>query len=279
MALTTTQVTQLTDSVAQAVSDFTTNFVTGTASAATTINNGVGGTSTTQTLGRVLNLNDILPELALLKPMNSVAASVSAYLTGLRSLNAFYAQYFPFVDALDNNLSGLNAFLTTNAIQVNANFALLFNNYVTNALALQYRTSATAPIAVGVGNFFPSAAIDTMWGFTSSGATTFSANAVGTNASTSVAGGGVAQFYIYKNNATNAIGGATFTITYTNAAGNPATATYTTTSGTPTGSGSLAAGFTISGAIGTAITGVTGTGMTSGEQYTIGAKLVRASAY
>ena len=230
-------------------------------------------------LGRILALDDLLPTIALLSKMNTTAANVAAQITGIRSLTAFYQQFFPFLDALDNNLSGLNAFLTTNSIQVNAWLAAAFNNYVTNAQALGYPYLSNAPTAIATANYFPYAAIDTMWGFTCSGATTFSANAVGTNASTAVSGGGVAQFYIYKVNATNATGGATFTITYTNAAGNPATATYTTTSGVPLGSGSLAAGYSIAGAIGSAITAVTGTGMTSAEQYAIGVKLVRASGY
>jgi hypothetical protein len=279
MALSTGQVTALCDSVAQGISDFNTSFVTNTSSSATTINNGIGGTGASQTLGRILALDDLTPTLALLTPMNTSAANVAATLTGYRSLTAFYQQFFPFFNALDNNLSGLNAFLATNTLQVNAWLAAAFNNFATNAVALQYRTSSTVPTAIATAQYFPYAAIDTMWGFTSSGATTFSANAVGANVSTAATGGGVGQFYIYKNNSSNAVGSATFTITYTKADGTSTTATYSTTSGVPLASGSLAAGYTISGAIGSAITAVTGTGMTSGEQYTIGMKLVRSAAY
>lgn len=282
MALSTTQVTQICDSIAQGVSDFNAAFVTNTASNSptyTTINSGITGTGGSATLGRVLAFADLTAELNMLKPANTVAGNVTAYLSSVRSISAFYVQYYPLLDALDTTVGGLNAFITTNTLQINAWAAAAFNAYQAVAVALGYRTSATIPTAIVTGNYFPFAAIDTMWGFTASGATTFSANAVGANASTAVSGGGVGQFYIYKNNASNAVGGATFTITYTNAAGSPATASYTTSSGTPTASGSLAGGFSVSGLVGSAITAVTGAGMTSGEQYTLGVKLVRASAY
>src|SRR5260221_106771 len=283
MALTNAQVTAITDSIAKAITDFNTNFLTGTATITTTINSGVGGTgATSATLGRVLAyaaVPDAADELALLPKVNTVASNVAAYLTGVRALNSLYLQYLPLLDALDTTQSGLNAFLTSNALQVNAFAAAAFNYYQANATTLGFRTPANIPVAIATANFFPYAAVDTLWGFTCSGATTFSANAVGTNVSTAVSGGGVGQVYIYKNNATNAIGCATFTITYTNAAGTPATATYSTVSGTPTATGSLSAGLARSRAIAQAITAVSGTGMTNAEQYTLGIQLVRTAAY
>ena len=55
MALTNAQVLAITDSIAQGISDFNTNFVTGTATATTTINAGVAGTGATSAMiGRVL---------------------------------------------------------------------------------------------------------------------------------------------------------------------------------------------------------------------------------
>lgn len=283
MALTNTQVTALTDSVAKALTDFNTNFVTGTATITTTINSGVGGTgASSATLGRVLayaSVPDAADELALLPKANIVASNVAAYLSGVRALNSLYLQYMPLLDALDTAQSGLNAFLTTNTLQINAFAATAFNYYQANATTLGFRSPSNIPVAIATANFFPFATTDTMWGFTSSGATTFSANTVGVNTSTAVNGGGVGQVYIYKNNAVAAVGGATFTITYTNAAGTPAIATYSTVSGTPAASGSLATGYVVSGAIAQAITSVSGTGMTSGEQYTLGIQLVRTAAY
>lgn len=283
MALTTAEVTALCDSIAKSLADYNTNFITGTSSATNTMNSGIAGTgATSATLGRVLayaSVPDVTDELLLLDPANTCAANCAAYLSGVRNINGFAQQWFPLMDKLDSSLSGLNAFLTTNTLQVSAWFAAAFNLYVTNAGVMGLRTSTNLPTAIATANYFPYAAIDSMWNFTCSGATTFSANAVGSNASTSGSGGGVGQIYIYKSNATNATGGATFTVTYTNAAGNSATATYTTTSGTPVASGSLSAGYAVTGAIGSAITAVTGTGMTSGEAYTLGIQLVRAVAY
>lgn len=279
MSITTSQVTALTDSIAKAISDLNTNFVSGTSSSASTINNGVGGTGASATVGRVLAYADLPSELALLSQVSVSATKVAADISGRRSLSAFYINYYPLLDALDSLVSGLNSYLTTNTLQVNAYFAAAFNAYAASAVNLQFRTSASVPTAIATANYFPYAATDTMWAFTASGATTFSANAVGTNASTAVNGGGVGTFYIYKSNATNAVGGATFTITYTNAAGNSATTTYNTTSGVPTGSGTLSSGSQTLAIVGSAITAVTGTGMTSGEAYVIGQQLVRAAAY
>jgi hypothetical protein len=282
MALTTTQVTQICDSVAKGIDDYTTAFITNTNTNAplyTTIVNSTSGTNTTNTVGRVLNFLDNVSEQILLSKVNNLASNVTAYIASVRTISNYNLNLYSFFDALDSVLGGLNAYLTSNSLQVKACFANAFNAYVTNAIGLGYRNSSNAPTSIATANFFPDAAIDTMWGFTANGATTFSANAVGSNTNTTGFGGGVAQFYIYKNNAGNAAGGAAFTVGYTNGAGSAATATYNTSSGTPTASGSLASGFTITGAIGSAITSITGTGMTSGEQYTIGQKLIRASAY
>lgn len=283
MTLSTAEVTALADSIAKGLADYNTNFISGTASATTSMNTGIGGTgATSATLGRVLayaNVPSLSDELLMLSPANTAAANCAAYLSGVRNINSFAQQYFPLLDKMDSDVSGLNAFLTTNSLQVNAWFAAAFNLYVTNAGLLGFRTSTNLPTAIAVANYFPYAAVDTMWSFVCSGATTFSANAVGSNVNTTAFGGGVGQIYIYKTNATNAVGGATFTITYTNAAGNAANATYSTTSGVPLASGSLSAGYAVTGAIGSAITGVSGSGMTSGEDYTLGIQLVRAAAY
>jgi hypothetical protein len=280
MALTTTQVTAFCDSVAKVLADYNTAFVTNTGTnspTATTITNGISGTGSTATLGRCLNWLDAASEESVLTKMQNTANSFVSYIGSIRAMTIPYQQFYSVLDAFDSLLSGLNAYLTTNSLQVNAYFAAAFNAYVSASVAGGYRQ--TAPAAIATANYFPYAAIDDMWDITCSGATTFSTNQAGTNASSSVSGGGVAQFYIYKVNATNASGGATFTITYTGTDGASHQATYSTTSGTPTASGSLAAGYAISGAIGSAITAVTGAGMTSAEQYRIGQQLVRSVAY
>ena len=278
MALTSTQVRDFCDSIAKACDDFNTNFVSGTLSATNTINTGVSGTGSSQTTGRVINWLDLGSEVNMLGDMQAAASSVAAYLTSIRSLAGFYQRYYSVLDALDSSLSGgLNAFLTANALQINGYVANAFNNYQAVAVSGGFRQ--TAPAALVAANYFPYAAIDDMWNFTSSGASTFSSNAVGSNVNTSVSGGGTAQFYIYKVNAGNAAGGATLTVQYVKADGTTGTATYNTVSGTPAASGSLATGYAITGAIGSSIVSVNGSGMTSGEQYRIGQKLVRAPAY
>lgn len=280
MAITTSFVTQLTDSISQGLSDFNTCFVANTlvsSPSSATIINGTSGTSTTQTLGRILNFNDLPTELNMLAAGNTAANNVTAYVTGLQANTGFYAQYYTIFDKLDIATGGLSAYLVSNSLQVNARFAVAYNAWVPNAVAVTIgRTSANAPLAITAASYFPYALVDTMWTFTCGTGTSMTASVVGSNVSTAATGGGVGQFYLYKSNAVNAVGGATFTVSYINAAGTTATATYTTTSGVPLASGSLAAGYTVTSAIGSAITGVTGTGMTSGEIYILGIKMVRA---
>lgn len=278
MALTATQVQNLCDSIAKACDDFNSNFIIGTLTPANNIVTGVGGTGASQTTGRVLNFLDLGSEVNMLADMQTAANSVSAYLTSVRSLSGFYQRFFSLLDALDLSLSGgLNAFLTTNTLQISAYVAQAFNNYQAVAVSGGFRS--VAPAAIVAANYFPYAAVDNLWNLTCSGATTFSTNAVGANPNTSVAGGGVGQLYIYKNNAGNAVGGAALIIQYIKGDGTTGSVTYNTSSGTPTGSGSLASGFALTGAIGSSIVSVSGSGMTNAEQYTIGVKLVRSPAY
>ncbi len=282
MALTTGQTTALTDSIGKALLDYRTNFVSGTSTARTNINNGVGGTGGSATVGRVLGYAatpDLSDELSLLPKVNTTASNVAAFLSGIANMNSVYNQYLPLLDALDSAQGGLNAYLSTNTLQTDALFAAAFNYYATNAASLGLRTSANLPAAIATGNFFPYAVLDDMWDITFSGATTFSVNAVGgTNTSTALAGGGVGTLYIYKVNSSNAVGSAAITITYTLASGSTTTVVYNTTSGVPLASGSLAAGYSL-GVAGQSITAVTATGGTSGEQYSFGIKLVRAVGY
>jgi len=280
MALTSTQLREFTDSLAQACSDFHTNFVTATATPATTINTVISGTGVSQTAGRVLNFLDLASEANMLDDMQTVSSNIAAYLTSIRSLSGFYQKLYPVLDALDLSLSGgLNAFLTAAPLQINAHVATAFNNYQLVAVGGGFRSSANTPIAIALANYFPYAAVDDLWEFTSSAATTFSSNAFGANANTDVAGSGVGQLYIYKVNAGNAAGGATFTITYINAAGASVQTTYNTASGTPVASGSLSAGYAVGSAVGKSIVSVTGSGMTAGEQFRLGIKLTRSPAY
>lgn len=282
MALSASQVTALTDSIAKGISDYNANVVTGLSASFTAMNAGISGTGASATIGRVLGyagVPDLADELTLLPKAYAMGNQTAAFLSGLQNMNGWYQQYFPILDALDTAQAGLNQFLLAQTIQVNGWFAAAFNYYVGMASLMGLRSVANLPTALSAGTFFPYASVDNMWGFTSSGATTFTANAVGANVNTAGSGGGAAQLLIYKANAGNAAGGATFNVSYINGAGQTVTASYTTTSGVPVGAGSLAAGYVIPGAIGSQVTGVTGVGMTAGEQYIIGTKLVRTPAY
>jgi len=277
MALTTGQVTAFADSVAQAVSDYNTNFVTapGTTTGVTTINSGFGGTGASNTLGRVLNWLDNTSEKAMISVTNTSVANVAAFLNSAIAFNPYYLQFFPVLDAFDNLLGGLNTYLTTNVLTVNALFANCFNYYQTLAVSMGFRTSATVPTAIAIANFFPYAIVDPELTWSVTGATALTPTA---GSATSTKGGGIAPLYIYKVNAVAPAGGAVFTITYTTAAGTSANVQFTTTTGSPGASTTVATGVALNVSA-QAVTAVTVTGGTSGENYGVGARLVRASAY
>ncbi|MFL5628425.1 MAG: hypothetical protein ACJ788_22830 [Ktedonobacteraceae bacterium] len=277
----------LTDSVAQACSDFNTALTTaGFTTAIGNMNTGISGITASNTLGRILAYIDPTSEGAMLTPMSNTIALAAAYATGIQSMNAYFQQLYSILNAFDLYINanvtpgGVNAWLAANSLQVNAWFANAFNYFQANAVGAGLRSGANNATALAAANFFPYAAVDTMWGFTSSGATTFSANAVGANASTAVKGGGVGQLVIYKVNAGAAAGSATISVTYTTATGASLIATVSTTG--LAASSNLGAGVAINTGnlgVGSAVTAVSGTGMTNLEQYAIGIKLVRASAY
>src|SRR6266567_1238702 len=145
MALSTAQVTAFADSVAQAISDYNTNFVIagGTTGAVTTINAGFGGTGVSNTLGRVLNWLDNVSEKTMLPVTNTSVANVAGFLGSEIALNPYYLQFFPVLDAFDSLLGGLNAYLTTNTLVVNALFANAFNYYQSLAVSMGFRSSST----------------------------------------------------------------------------------------------------------------------------------------
>lgn len=278
----------LTDSIAQACSDFNAALTTaGFTTAIGNMNAGISGIAATNTLGRILAYVDPTSEGTMLTPMNNTVTLAAAYATGIQSMNAYYQQLYPILNAFDSYINanvtpgGVNAWLVANSLQVNAWYANAHNYFQSNAVGSSLRSGATNAVAIAAANFFPYAAVDNMWGFTS-GATsiTFSANAVGANASTAVKGGGVGQLVIYKVNAGAAAGGATINVTYTTATGASLIASVSTTG--LAASSNLGAGVAINTGnlgIGSAVTAVSGTGMTNLEQYAIGIKLVRPSTY
>lgn len=283
MATTPTFVAAYTDSVAKSILEFSTAFVSNTAigsPSSSTIIAGVSGPGANNTYGRVALTGDGPTELALLFATNASVNNVIAYITGLQSLNGFYQQYYTIFNALDLAVSGLNAFLTTSGLQVSSWFAQAFNAWCSVATQVTSgRNSSNTPVVITPGNYFPGSAIDTIWNITTGAGTVMSSSLVGANANSSIGGGGVGQIVIYKSNTGNAVGGASLVITYKNGSGANVTATYATVAGTPVGSGSLAAAYIVTNAIGSQIISVTGTGMTAAEQYTFGIQPIRTIAY
>src|SRR5438445_6009305 len=131
MALTSTQIQQFTDSIAKSCDDFNNAFILNTANNTptySTIVAGVGGTGTSQTLGRVLNWLDVTSEVTILSTMQAAANNVSAYIASIRSLSGYYQQFYPVLNTLDLAIAGgLNAFLTSSSLQISAYVASIFN--------------------------------------------------------------------------------------------------------------------------------------------------------
>jgi hypothetical protein len=275
----------ITDSIAKAITDFAALAATATTSASS-INSGISGTGASNTLGRVLALAatpsfDPVSEQALIVPVNSSVTNVTAYHTGITALNAYYQQFLPFLNAFDNYINanittgGVNAWLTANALQVNAYFAAAHNYLATNAIGLGLRTSATVPTALSIANYFPFANVNPMFTLACTGATA-ATQTVGS--ATSTQGGGVANVVVWKSNAGVGAGGATLTITYVNAAG-VSTVLNSFSLGSLSASGSISSGSVSVGISAQSITSITGTGMTNAETYVFGEVPLRTAAY
>lgn len=151
--ISTANLTTLADSVAKALVDLESAYISNPTSNAPTVATVTMGVGTTQK-GRVASLNDVQQEAALAQPTITDVANVLAYMS--LSAPTFYAQYRDLMNALDTHVGGLNAFLVTNTLQVHPEFANCFNNWATNAVALGQR--GVAPTSIAATQIFPSAA-------------------------------------------------------------------------------------------------------------------------
>ena len=279
-------VIQLTDSIAQAISDFNSTFVSNSAPAITSLSailSNVGGTSaTSQTLGRILVLAQPLARALLLETIEDVVENISGFQNMIQNPWYFYQQYFPLMDALEIDTGGLAVFLQAYANTlgvyppssiVNANFAQVFNAY---ALSSPLRGYGPGPQIIPNYLVFPNANVDPLYTYVCGQNTTMLYQMQGTTMAPF--GGGCAPLSLYMTSAGPPAGGASLTITYIDGTG----VTQTGTFAIPTslvGPSTLTTGSVPLGIVGSSITNVTGTSMTLGESYTIGAPLVRPSSY
>lgn len=239
--------TAIADNIGKSLLDTETALITNLGANAptiTTISNGANAASNSL-LARVASLNDTQQESALVNQAIMDAANVVSQVTFTK--NGLYLNYKDILVALDKHVGGLNAFLTTNSLQVTGEFAFAFNYIAANAALLGL---ATAPLtSIVPANVFVNA--DQILGsiaVTGVSAGTFSA---GTALDTTKYAS--AQLYL-KNTAGSPTGGTatSFTVTYTNAAGT------TGQTATQALSGALAAGgyLAVAGAIGQAVSNI-----------------------
>ncbi len=111
----------------------------------TTISNGQLAGSISLT-ARIAGFNDIDTEAALAVPGLNAANNIVNWMNIANT--AFYIQYPGLMVALNTLVGGLNAFLTTNSLEVHSEFANAFNYAANNAPLLGVASAPFTPIAV-----------------------------------------------------------------------------------------------------------------------------------
>lgn len=186
-----------------------------------TIANGQTGIGTSLS-ARVAGLGDLSQVAALSAAALAAANNVIGYTNiGVTSL---YILYSGLLSALDLHVSGLDSFLTANAVQVHSEFAAAFNYIANNAIVLGARGSNFTPVSPA-NVFIP--ANQTL--------ATIVVTASNTGTYSEVSPIDLTQYgpaELFLKNILGATSGGTatsFQVAYTNASGSPATATITLT--------------------------------------------------
>lgn len=267
--------TTLVDNIAKVVTDMTSSFVTNPTNSAptvATITSGMNGSSTS-TQAHLAALSDFSEELALVTGANTSIANAIALMTSYTSPNTLYLQFVDLMNSIDNHVSGLNAFLVANSLQVHPNFSATFNYFALNATALGKRGPANAPTSIAAANIFPAAAVTPMSTISVTGA---SAGTVAAGSTISTASYGAVPLYLENTSAGAAAAATNFTVTYTTASGTSSTIGKTIAAAMGTGTSNAVA----LGVSGTAVTNiVVNSSGTSGESYVVYAPILRAIAY
>lgn len=268
MAITTTKIQQLTDSIAKLLTD-TSTAVTGLTSNAPTISTMTAGI--TSQAARVAGFNAIDDETALAAAVSASGAAYDSFLATLAVLSQAYPTLYVELNALETWANGLSGYLATNSVQVHKAFADAFNSFAANARNSGLRL--TNPVAIAPANIFPAAAIDPVAAVAVTGAAagTFTA---GTAVDTTQYG--ALPLYLQNSSAGASAAATVFHITYVGADGASHTVDKTITVSMGTGAGNAVT----LGVTGTAVTAISITSNgTNGESYHVTAPLVRTPAY
>lgn len=271
MSITTTQFLNIADNIAKTLSDIETDFIADPAANAptvTTITNGQTAVSNSlQARFAALSAGDQagVAGTALSKTLTDVVTYLTVPTAGIYSL------YAPFLLGLDQDLGDLAQFVSTNTLQVHPEFAACFNYIAQNAQRLFGAKYTPTPILPGF--VFPSAS-QTLASIAVTGATTGTFSAGTALDLTKYA---PQQLYLKNTAGAPTTGTATsFTVTYTNTAGQ------TGQTATQALSGALAAGATlaVAGASGSAVSNITvGPGGANGDAIAVVVLPLRTVAY
>lgn len=276
----------ITDSIARGLLDFQSTFSPGSAvyNALQGILVNVSGQAATMTLGRLGQVADPVLRQLLLQAGEAVALNLLAYFAQITSLMTFASSYYPLFDTLDSVCAGLVSSLASYALTmsgdgsiINALFLTAFNAYALAAISDALRKTPALPALFPPRMGFPTQTVDPLYSWVCGSASTLLFSMAYANAFQY--GGGQAPLSLYKTNAGNALGGAVFTITYLLADGVTQGQVTFKTDGSVAGSSTLSSGSHLLGVCAAQVLAVSGTGMTPGEAYSIGALVVRPPAY
>lgn len=266
--ISTANLTTIVDNIAKTMTDIKADYITGLAANVTTITNGQNAASNSLR-AHVASLGDLDQEAALASSASAANSSLVPLLT--ISMNSYYPSLGSFFVALDKHVSGLNAFLTANSLQVHPEFAAAFNYIAQNAVSLGLAPAALTQIAAA-NIFINSNQTLASVAVTGAAAGTFSA---GTPIDTTKYG--PAALFLKNTAGSPTTGTATsFTVTYNNGTGNSAA------TATQALSGALAAGgvLAIAGASGISVSNiVVNSGGSAGDAIAVVVQPLRTVAY
>lgn len=267
----TTNFLLIADNVAKTLRDLETSLITNVGANAqtlSTIQNGQNAVSNSL-LAHVAALGDAGQENALV-PAAVATAALSANIP-VFALSGLWANWKSLFLALDNHVSGVNAYLQTNTLQVDPYFSDAFNYVANNAAALGVASSNLTPIAIA--HIFPK--VEVSLGTIS--VTGASAGTFGAGTALDTTKYASQQLYLKNTSGSPTSGTATsFTITYTNASGTTGQTVTQALSGALAAGAYLAAG----SAVGQAVSNiVVNSGGVNADALAVVVKPLRAVVY
>lgn len=160
MALSSTNVQTLTDTLAKLFKDIEDNVMTGPAAFVNGLLSGGATYGIPAVTTRIVQFQDAAAELALLAPANSSTQLLANDLVANTTLSTYYRSLYTLLDALETATGGLATYLSTNSTTVALAFAELWNAYAGAAQLVGLRPATYQVETLTPSQVFPDIATD-----------------------------------------------------------------------------------------------------------------------